>query len=280
MKYEGAGINNTSWESNGKFIVIPPNGDNIIYYRWTVPSRLNGADFTIKGEVLDSGRVIDSKTYPHPSERRPSSQTSDTVFEKNAPAEFSAINPLSRAGNLTAQWSERFYENNQFVRRTYGLRLDTSDVSVIVPDVNSPSREQKSDVWYMRSGYGFTADWNIGLQTLSGVTAPTAAMYTESQSAMMYFPEFKYSTAVNRFRVLDRTAANKFQLPVNPDAKNARLHFVPLWFPNGNYRVQGYIGDVWTPAGMMSGYMDSANIVINQSVYDDWVIAQEFICGT
>ncbi|HCA29943.1 MAG TPA: hypothetical protein DEP23_10425 [Ruminococcaceae bacterium] len=126
----------------------------------------------------------------------------------------------------------------------------------------------------MKSGYGFTANWSIGLQTLSGTIAPTTAMYTNSQLAFLYFPEFKYSTAANSFRVLDRTSTNTFQLPINPNGKNARLHFVPLWFPNTYYRAQGYVGDIWTPAGMISGYMNSAPIVISQSAYDDWVIGR------
>lgn len=255
-------------------VVIPANGDNLVYFRWTVPSGLNGTNVTLKAEIIDGGKVIDTKSFVHGTEKKPVSQTPDTVFEKSAPAGFSVISPPVRTDYKQAQWSEWVYQNNSFVKRTYGLNLNTASLPVIVPDVNSPSREYKNGSWTMKSGYGFTANWSVGLQTLSGTTAPTTAMYTNSQMAFMYFPEFKYNTATNSFRVLDRTAAKTFQLPVNPNGKDARLHFVPLWFPNTNYRTQGYVGDIWTPAGMISGYMNSAPIVISQSAYDDWVIGR------
>ena len=59
---------------------------------------------------------------------------------------------------------------------------------------------------------------------------------------------------------------------------------MPLWYPDTNYRVQAYVADIWTPAGMMSGYMNSDPIVISKSAYDDWypggtVNEKIFICS-
>lgn len=214
-------------------VVIPADGDNLVYFRWTIPTGLNGANVTMRAELIDGGRVIDTKSFTHGTEKKPVSQTPDTVFEKSAPSGFSVISPPTRTDYKQAQWSEWVYESNRFVKKTYGLNLNTASLPVIVPDVNSPSREQKSGVWYMKSGYGFTANWNISLQTLLGTTAPTTVMYTNAQMAFMYFPEFKYAMNVGSFRVLDRTATNTFQLPPNAAAKNsARLHFVPLGWPS------------------------------------------------
>ena len=93
---------------------------------------------------------------------------------------------------------------------------------------------------------------------------------------MMYFPEYKHSMNVNEFRVLDRTAADTFQFPANANAGgNARLHFTPLWFPNGVYRCQAYVADVWTPAGMLSKYYNSSSITIKDSAYDDWYVSDK-----
>lgn len=259
----------TLYTTTKSAVVIPANGDNLVYFRWTVPSDLNGANVTLKAEVIDSGKVTDTKSFVHGTEKKPVSQTPDTMFEKSAPSGFSIITPPARTGSGSAQWSEWVYEGGTLVRKTYGLTLGTASLPVIVPDMNSPSREYKNGSWTMKSGYGFTANLSIGLQALSGTAAPATAMYTNSQMAFMYFPEFKYGTAVGSFRVLDRTATNTFQLPVNLNGKNARLHFVPLWFPNTDYSVQSYVADVWTPAGMMSGYMLSAPVVISQTAYDD-----------
>ena len=252
-------------------VVVPAYGDNLVYFKWTVPSGLNGTNLTLKGEIVSGGVVIDTKTLSHGTEKKPVSQTPDTVFEKSAPSGFSLTPPPYRTSTASAQWSEWVYENNQFIRRTYGLSLNTASLPVIVPDIKSPSREYKNGVWYMKSGYGFTADWNVGLQTLSGRTTPTTAMYTNAQMAFLYFPEFQYDTAIGKFRVFDRTATNTFQLPMNEKGSYARLHFTPLWFPNTNfYRVQGYVADIWTPAGMISGYLNSSPVVISESAYDDW----------
>jgi len=125
----------------------------------------------------------------------------------------------------------------------------------------------------MASGYGFALSWPTPTQTLSGTTSPTAASYTAVQSANLYFPEFKYAMTADNFRVLDKNGTNNFQFPVNPNAKNnGRLHFTPLYYPNGNYQCQGYIYDAWTPAGMMSGYYNSNTMTISGSAYDDWYV--------
>lgn len=265
--YRDTTVLHTATKSN---IVIPANGDNLVYFKWTVPNGLNGSYLTLKGEVISGGVVLDTKMLIHGTEKKPTSQTPDTVFEKFVPAGFSVIPPPVRTGLNTAQWSEWVYENNQFIRRTYGLTLSTTSLPVIVPDVNSPSREYKNGVWHMKSGYGFTANWNVGLHTLSGRTTPSSTMYTNAQMALMYYPEFRYATATGSFRVLDQTTTNTFQLPINTSGHFARLHFVPLWYPDTNYRVQAYVADIWTPAGMMSGYMNSDPIVISKSAYDDW----------
>jgi hypothetical protein len=255
-------------------VVIPGNGDNLVYFKWAVPSGLNGANITLRGEVIDGGRVIDTKTMTRGTERRVTSQTPDTQFAKAAPAGFGLVPIPSRANQTSAQWSEWFYENNAFVRRTYGLQLNASAPG-ITPDVNSPSRSNTGGVWRLGSGYGFTLSWATPTQTLAGTTAPPSASYTAVQAADLYFPEFKYSAAVNSFRTLDRSGTNNFQFPANANAKNsARLHFTPLYYPNGNYQTQGFITDTWTPAGMLWGYYNSNAMTVTGSALDDWYVGK------
>ena len=265
---------NLLYSTTKSSVVIPAGGDNLVYFKWTVPSGQNGANITLKGEVIASSGVLDTKTLVHPSEKKPTSQTPDTVFEKSAPAGFSVISPPTRTDYSQAQWSEWIYENDAFVKKTYGLTLNTASKPVLVPDVNSPSREYKNGTWTMKSGYGFTAKWNISIGTLSGTIAPKTTAYTNSQLGMFYFPEFKYLQTAGNFRVLDRTTVDTFQLPINTNGKNARLHFVPLWFPDQSYITQGYVADIWTPAGMMSSYMNSDPVIITQSMYDDRYIGR------
>ena len=254
-------------------VVIPANSSNLVWFRWTVPGGLNGSTLTLKGDIIDFGSVaVGTNSMTRTSERRPTSQTPDTQFEKKAPSGFSVTAIPTRTGQTSAQWQEWVYEGGAFVRRTYGLQLNASAPS-IVPDVNAPSRSQSGGVWRMSSGYGFTLAWATPTQTLSGTTAPPTASYTAVQAASLYFPEFRYATTVNSFRVLDRNGTNNFRFPANSSAKdNARLHFTPLYYPNGNYQTQGYIYDAWTPAGMLSGWYNSNVMTISGSSYDDWAV--------
>jgi hypothetical protein len=50
---------------------------------------------------------------------------------------------------------------------------------------------------------------------------------------------------VSKYRHLERIETNSFALPLNPYApSNARLHYVPILFPDGNYIAQGYVSDL------------------------------------
>lgn len=126
----------------------------------------------------------------------------------------------------------------------------------------------------MKSGYGYTVNWPVTTKTGSGLLSPPAAAITPSQDVRLYFPEFQYGMTLGQYRTLDAAGTNTFVLPVNPNADNDRLHFVPLWYPDGDYTVQGYAGDLWTPVGMMSGYLTSDPITIKESAYDDWYVGQ------
>jgi hypothetical protein len=63
---------------------------------------------------------------------------------------------------------------------------------------------------------------------------------------------------------------SSFQFVSNPNTKsNSRLHFIPLWMPDGDYIIKTRLYDIWTPAGMVNGYFLSQLIEIGGSAYDD-----------
>ena len=53
-----------------------------------------------------------------------------------------------------------------------------------------------------------------------------------------------------------------------------RLHFTPLWYPDGQYTVSVVGYDVWTPAGMISQKINSKPLTIEGSAYDDWYLGK------
>ncbi len=261
-------------------IVIPANGDNLVYFRWTVPSGTAGKIFTLTATVNPDNAITENNSGDNTATvtktiiATNTSSPPNTRFEKSAPADFIKMNPPNLSGITSASWSEWVYEGGVLVKKTYGLSLNT-DIFSITPDINSPSKKYLNGYWYMGSGYGFTATWNVSTSTLSGTTAPAAIAYTEAQVANATFPEFQYSKDVGKYRSFSRIGTNSFCFPTNPDAlNNARLHYTPLWFPDGNYIAQGLASDLWTPAGMMYGYANSNTIIISQSAFDDWYIGK------
>ena len=157
-------------------------------------------------------------------------------------------------------WEDRGWYD--FTRNHYSASLNAS--MNLSPDTQSPTASGKT----MKSGYG--------VQNLTTATVNTAAPsfhYTNAQTVISYFPEFNYETY---WRLLKCTASGKtarFEFADNIySTYNHPVHFSPIWFPDGTYRVNTYVCDIWTPAGMLSANLtDSVNISGN--LYDDWHIA-------
>ncbi|MFT9055515.1 MAG: hypothetical protein ABF449_02655 [Ethanoligenens sp.] len=254
-------------------VVIPANGENLVYFKWTVPTggitqvRLV-ASITTNGYPMydrtDYNGVIPSNT----------STTPNTRFEKSAPSDFTKLSPSNNTVNTSAIWSEWIYENSSFVKKTYSIGILSASNSV-VPDANCPSRQYTGGQWIMPSGYGFTSTLSLTLGTSGGYLSPPTGAYTNAQSANMLLPEFKFNSANGSYQAFATNGTNSFQLPLNGYAPgSARLHYVPLWFPDAPYVTQAYVQDFWTPVGMLTGFYNSNPINISKSAYDDWYVGR------
>ncbi len=255
-------------------VVIPGNSDNLVYFKWTVPKNLNGAYMTVRGEILNNSVSADINTTSVRSAKVTDSQTPDTKYEDKKPSGWSASSiPTVTAGS--ALWSEWVCENGNFIKKNYGITLSTSGL-VITPDSNSPLAELNNGIWNMKSGYGYSFKWEPIIATVSGKTAPITAMYTTVQNGYATLPEFNYSTVSSKYRTL-QVVSGSLQFKTNTAASGARLHFIPVWFPNGtqNYTASAYAYDCWTPAGMISAKANSNSINIVGSLYDDWYIGRD-----
>ena len=108
---------------------------------------------------------------------------------------------------------------------------------------------------------------------LLGVAQHREKHYTYGQTAVSYFPEFGYGTY---WRLLERLTSGttaRFQFAKNIySTYNQRVHFSPVWFPDGSYTVNTHVMDIWTPAGMLAMNLTD-DVTISGSLYDDWHIA-------
>lgn len=267
-------ISSQTW----KQAVIPAYDNNLVYFKWTVPSNIAGKTVYCKA-VVNSENGFDeydttnnTATLTRTVAKVNTSQTPDTQYEETKPNGFTIPSaPSTSAGSAT--WSLWTYSNGSFVKKNYGVAISSTAPSII-PDEDSPSAEYKSGQWQMRSGYGIYLSYAPGITSISGYTMPLGSAYTEVQRVEAAFPEFKYAKTIGSFRSIEKYGGVWVFVRNTSADLNERLHFTPLWYPNGNYIVSVTATDVWTPAGMISSVRNSNTIKIVDSAYDDWYVGE------
>lgn len=264
-------VSQQTWDK----VVIPANGRNLVYFKWTVPADSAGTTYFCKGtithEKADKEQNSDNNTteYAVVATDYNSSQTPNTRFEKNAPAGYSpnATAPVAKAGSAT--WNMWVYEGSKLVLKSYGITVGNTTPTV-TPGSGCLTAEKVGVTWKMKSGYGIALSWNPALIAKSGYIMPGTDAYTEAQSVYATFPEFGYSVANEKYRTLE-IVGGIYQFAANPNAdKNERVHFIPVYVANGNYTVSVTATQIWTPAGMITATRNANTLTINGTVYDDY----------
>ena len=259
-------------------IVIPEGDSQLAWVKWHTPSepqdititvRTNRGTLsqtTIKAKVVDlSGNdPPDPKATDTAGSWRPSSVPSR---EEKSYAAWSVWwaqwHPYwvwHSTGDDDGYWvDEGWYD---FFRDNYSASMTAT--TRIEPDEKVPTAAGNT----MKSGYGVS---NTVTATVS--TSAPMSHYTYGQTAVSYFPEFNYTTY---WRLLDRLSSGKtarFQFAENIySTYKQRVHFSPVWFPDGSYTVNTHVMDIWTPAGMLCAKLTDS-VTISGSLYDDWHIA-------
>ena len=135
------------------------------------------------------------------------------------------------------------------------------------PDAKVPTAYSKT----MKSGYGINLNVNSNLSS----NAPSSSI-TGAQNVISYYPEFNYKTYNRVLEMITAGYSSSFQLRKNKySTYNQRVHFTPIWYPDGTYSVYAEVIDVWTPEGMLSINLNDY-VNIKGSLYDDWHIGPQF----
>ncbi len=281
----GARVNVTTQQNS---VVVPRNDENLIWFKVKIPSGSSKISFncmidTPSGVVeTNTENNTDNQTFDvSPS---PNSQTPNTKFE-NVPNYFSRpdddaeVPTGSYATNVTpsATWQQWVYDG-AWSKKTYGMTLSVNQQ--ILPDANSFSSFLTEGLWHMKSGYGLSLTANTSVAQYKSTTLPNAGMYVLPQNGNAYFPEFNFELTDAKYRTLQLTATNKLEFEQNPysitvqgEHDGRRIHYTPLWYPDGNYTVKTFLYDCWTPAGMISLQDTLSPIVIGSNIYNDWFIS-------
>ena len=266
-------INKQTWSQT----VIPSKNSNIVYFKWKVPEGLADKIIYITGIVNSSGNVNESDTSNNTTEftmrilGKLDSQPSNTDYS-NAPDWYESTNaPAVSYG--TATWNQWVYENGELILKKYGLGISTVKPT-LEPSENVSSAIANGNNWTIKSGYPITLEYSPYLRSLSGYLVPTGNAYTGIQAVYATFPEFEYSKADGYYAVLVKDGSIYGFVPSDYSNTNEEVHFIPVWMEDGSYVVSVYAGEVWTPAGMIYTIVNSTNMTIDGTMYDDYYVGE------
>lgn len=95
----------------------------------------------------------------------------------------------------------------------------------------------------MKSGYGVEVNVEPLVQYGGGVADYDI---TPIQNAVTTFPEFSYETYD---RLLEKVDTRSWSFKQNPFSYyGSRIHYIPLWYPDGDYTVPVCVFDAWRRA--------------------------------
>lgn len=261
-------------------IVIPEGGSQVVWAKWHTPSSPTRLTITASVRKAAAAKtsfvadIVDLSENPPPDP-----QATDTNPRFTVPGIPS--NPQNKSASWSVwyafwvpdwDWCDHGDEGGHWVDNGW-WEFDTDDYTAsltgtmeILPDDKVPTADGRS----MKSGYGIKETAHAKLT----INAPSSH-YAPAQTAVSYFPEFKYR---EYWRLLScsggLSATFQFQ-PNEYSTYDRKVHFTPLWFPDQtSYTVYTYVLDAWTPSGMLSVNLNDS-VEIDGSLYDDWFSKRE-----
>ncbi len=258
--------------------VYYPQGDSqLVWIRWTTPS--TPQTMTIYVSVSGSGSAqgtITAKIVDLSKNDPPNPVADDRNESYTRPSIPSKAEKTSASWGIWRPWWDAYWvwhsngEDSgywcdhgwwEFDWISYSANLSTTMSTI--PDTKDPTASGKT----MKSGYG------INQTTTANVNTNQSSAVTDAQTAVTYFPEFKYKTY---WRLLEQTQAGynaKFEFASNKySTYKRRTHFTPIWFPDGSYTAYTWVIDCWTPAGMLSANLTDS-VSIQGNLWSDWHIS-------
>lgn len=272
-----------------------------IYDEWSVPDRVGDWKFTVRANSGDGSRIpyhsnsgvpVDPEdentdyyftitvTDPQKLIRQPE----DTNADDKRPAGFTMPtgelvgheprNTLSWRTYSASTWVTADGEQKVWltpVEHTKTISMDgTSPVSY--GNIASAYTD-RSGTLVTKSGYG------IGVDAKCSVSGDHDGLSGGYQYGVALYPEYEYSGFGSLLEengsgglYLQRNAYSKYYADTRNDLYS-RVHFTPVWYPDGEYNIQVFLFDSWTPAGMLWDCR-TYTVKIDGSMYDDWYVTR------
>ncbi len=273
-------------------IVIPKGESQLVWVKWHTPRTPQ----TVTIRVTSSKGSLSAGTITAKVENLAGHEPPDpTATDRNDSFKMPDIpEKAASAGNSWNVWSAKWHQNwkwhehwvwdsdsnrwkddgwwvkdgGYWIYTSTEYRAVLSSGMSLLPDDKDPTAKGK----LMKSGYGVKI--SVDGQVRSSASS---ANVTAAQTAVTYFPEFSYHTY---WRLLDLKRdglSSAFHFKTNQySTYGRRVHFTPLWYPDGTYTAYTYLEDAWTPAGMLSANLTDY-VKIKGNVYDDWHVGPQLV---
>ena len=255
-------------------IPLPGNASNLAVFRVTLPStpgpvalRFIADPYNVLEEQdkenNDLDKAIEIVAVPSGTVLDPDLDALEEAYRQNGDAAL----PDTTNSDYHI-WQEVRLENGDYVTKTFWAQLQTA--FTVAPD---PRIAYEDDPLRMESGFGVQA----GLQTVLTSNYDRPEKLVGVQMAWVFSPETAYGQNAGCEGVFDALEAVSgapgaesavWQLAVNPWSESgSRLHYTPLWYPDGEYTLLSQAFYAWSPAGQMYWY-DAASVNILGDMYD------------
>lgn len=270
-------------------IVIPEGDSQLVWMKWRTPSQPQTVSIQVsasKGSLSASSitaSIVDLNQNIPPDPK--ATDRNDSFQQPSIPSYASKTS--ASWGVWSARWHEYWvwiprwrwistgpdsgywrddghWEDQGWWDFTWtGYSATLSATQSILPDAKSPSTTTR-----MKSGYGI----ELNTATSLAFNAPSSHI-TGAQNAVSYFPEFHYDTYWRLHDLKTRGLQAEFWLKPNDySTYQSRVHFTPIWYPDGSYTPITRVLDAWTPDGMLTLQLQSS-ITISDNLFSDWRIA-------
>jgi subtilase family serine protease len=256
-------------------IPIPGNGSNLAVFRVRTPA--TAGSYTISMTVDPTNLISESnesnnsrsKSTTVAVENRIAMPDPDTVaLEQSFISNGKKLPILSTpASSSYHTWQEYRLESGSYVLKNYWMRLTTTFTASPDPRIAIAG---KQDV--MESGFGLdvfaTTSITTNYDRPDKLVGPQMlySFYPETFFGQSPYTRYADSMATSSGNAGERTVS--WCYPISPfSTVGSRLHFTPLWIPDGLYPVLAQAFYAWSPVGQVYEYK-SDPVTILGDMYD------------
>lgn len=240
-------------------ICLPAGKSQRAYVQYSIPDVVGA----LKVTVQTSSNIFSNIAEIHGNVTRVSENTPpNPVYVDHAPV-FTASAPPTYPNSVQHVWVTYTARKSGAIWQytEHENRASLNSFLQIQPDAQVPTNAHDT----IKSGYGINETVTAIFQSDGTILPP--------QTVVAYYPEFRYA---GYWRLLEPTATpvNQvvFSLKKNAYSQtDARVHFLPLWYPDSRYIAYATVRDAWTPVGELQQAVTD-DIEVNQTVFDDWYI--------